>query len=195
MSRGWRNFRLIIGFVFVAIAVLVGWQVIEGLAERQTAWAARVDLPRGLRLSFSDISEVPVSLGASSAFHWLGKKPPVGQVITTDVRAGQLLLRSSVAQQLGESVRLVTVGVEPDHAPLVTKRGDVVDVYSVEEEELRPKLVLSGVVVDGVADAPSGLGGFASTRVSLLVSSDEVVNLVNANRLGRVDLVLHADKP
>jgi hypothetical protein len=190
-SRRWRDIRVIAGLVFIALAVLIGWQVIDGLADRDTAWAARVDLPSGLVIDADDLLQVPVSLGGSSAAYWLGVDPPIGQVLTAGLKKGQLVMRGGLAMKPLLGARLVTVGVEPQHSPLATKRGDVVDLYSVEEEDEKTKLVLAGVIVAQVAEQPSGLGSLASGRISLLVDPEDVMKVVDANRAGRIDLVLH----
>ncbi len=190
--RRWRDIRVATGLVFIALAVLIGWQVIEGLADRDTAWAARVDLPAGLPIAANDLVQVPVSLGGSSGAYWLGVEPPIGQVITADLKEGQLVMRSGVALKPLVGARLVTVGVEPQHSPLATKRGDVIDLYSVEEDASEAKLVLAGVIVAQVAEQSSGLGSLASGRISLLIDPQDVLKVVDANRAGRIDLVLHS---
>lgn len=190
--RRWRDIRVATGLAFIALAVLIGWQVIEGLADRDTAWAARVDLPAGLPITANDLVQVPVSLGGSSGAYWLGVEPPIGQVVTADLKEGQLVMRSGVALKPLVGARLVTVGVEPQHSPLATKRGDVIDLYSVEEDASEAKLVLAGVIVAQVAEQSSGLGSLASGRISLLIDPQDVLKVVDANRAGRIDLVLHS---
>lgn len=190
----WREIRLLAGLLFVALAVVIGWRVIDGLANRDLAWAARIKLPAGVPLAANDLIEVPVLLGLSSGSYWLGSKPPIGQLLAFELSAGQLLASNGLIDESIAPIRLVTVGVEPKHAPLSAKRGDVVDIYSFVEEDSMPILILSAVPVVDVADEPGGLGGLTSGRVSLLIKPEEVIDVVNANRIGRIDLVLHGYK-
>jgi hypothetical protein len=68
----------------------------------------------------------------------------------------------------------------------------VIDLYSVEEDASEAKLVLAGVIVAQVAEQSSGLGSLASGRISLLIDPQDVLKVVDANRAGRIDLVLHS---
>ena len=193
-NKRWRDIRLVGGVIFVALAVLIGWRVMTGLAERDTAWVAQIDLAEGLPLSANDLAPVPVLLESTRDTYWLGEKPPTGQVLTARVLAGHLLPKDSLALHQLEQVRFVTVGVEPRHSPLATKRGDIVDVYSSESEESAPTLIVSSVPVTDVSDEAGGLGSWSNGRVSLLIEPAQVVEVLKANRLGRIDLVLHGVK-
>ena len=189
--RRWREVRLAAGLAMVALAVILGWQITKGLADRDMAWVAARDLPAGIVLERSDIYEVQVLLGASGNAYHVNTEPPVGEVLEGLVQKGELIPRRQGNLPDDTSARLVTVGVQVDHAPLQLKRGDLVDVWIFIEDETKVDLVLSGVIVGQVDEDSASFGDLAAKRASLLVTFDESKKLVEAGRLGVFDLVLH----
>ena len=178
----------------VAIAVILGWQITKGLANRDMAWVAARNLPAGIVLERSDLNEVQMLLGPSANAYYLNVEPPVGVVLNRFVQQGELIPRSEGRVGNDDSARLVTVGVQVEHAPLQLKRGDLVDVWVFIEDEMKLELVLPQVIVDEVDDDGASFGDFAAKRVSLLVDFDGSKKLVQAGRLGVFDLVLHGGK-
>jgi hypothetical protein len=89
--------------------------------------------------------------------------------------------------------RLVTVPVDPLHAPMALLAGDVVDVWSMPRPDAaadaadRPELVLAAAVVASADEGAVGLGG--EVGVVLEVPVDLVPAVVAATRRGVVDLV------
>lgn len=187
--------RLAAGLAMVAIAVILGWQITKGLANRDMAWVAARNLPAGIVLGRSDLNEVQMLLGPSANAYYLNVEPPVGVVLNRFVRQGELIPRSERRSGDDNPARLVTVGVQVEHTPLQLKRGDLVDVWVFIEDEMKLELVLSQVIVDEVDDDGASFGDFAAKRVSLLVDFDGSKKLVEAGRLGVFDLVLHGGKP
>ena len=87
--------------------------------------------------------------------------------------------------------RLITVPVEPVHAPTDVAHGDRVDVYSSPRDAATAggssRLVLTGALVEQVStDIDSARGELA---VVLDVRADQAALVVNAVRTGVLDLV------
>jgi hypothetical protein len=190
-TRRWREVRLAAGLALVAAAVILGWQITKGLSDRDMAWVAVNDLPAGLVLRDVDVTERQVLLGESADAYYVNAQAPIGEVIGQPLRKGELIPRRQAESLEAEVPRLVTVGVQVEHAPLKVKRGDLVDVWVFIEDKATVELVLSEVIVDGFDDENASFGDFAAKKMSLLVDFDSSKKLVEAGRAGVFDIVLH----
>ncbi|MEZ5117128.1 MAG: hypothetical protein R2737_12760 [Candidatus Nanopelagicales bacterium] len=188
----WRDGRVLLGLVLVAVCVLVGVRVVSGADERTLVWAAARDLPAGAPLTPDAVVAVPVALGDREGAYLAGTSVPDGTLLD-GVRAGELVPLAAVgATGALADRRLVTVPVEPLHVPSAVGAGDVVDVWVTPREEVdssaaQPRRVLSEAIVAEVAlDA---VGAVGEVGVVLDVPADLAVDVVAAIRSGAVDLV------
>lgn len=126
----WLNVRLIAGLLLVLVSVVVGARVITGADSSDTVWAAAADLAAGTVLTEGDLRTVSVRLADSGDAYLLTSVDPVGRVLTSPIRAGELLPRSVVA----ETSTLVDIAlpIAAGYVPPSLHRGQLVDVYALD---------------------------------------------------------------
>lgn len=187
--RRWADLRLWMGVVLVVVAMFAGARLLSHGTQTVAVWQAERDLSVGSQ--DWQLRPVSVSLGAASGDYIPATEQPRGS-LRVPVAAGELLPRSAFVTESHGPTRTVTVGVDPLHAPIDLRPGDVVDVWSTPgsnsaDADLVPTLVLEKVSVEQVGDGAVGMGG--QLAVVLRVHPGEVTNLVRAARAGAVDLV------
>jgi hypothetical protein len=179
----------------VVLSVVLGARVLASADDRVQVWSLASPLSAGTTLDASDLVAVPVALDDLAAYV-PASTYLVGQVLRRDVGAGELLPSAAVGEGGAVDRRLVTVPVDPLHAPPGLARGERVDVYVTPADgaavgsgvDVLPSLVLEGALVDdpGAADA-SGVTELVG--VVLDVSAADADRAVAAARAGDVDLV------
>jgi hypothetical protein len=179
--------RLWLGLVLVVGAMLAGAVVMSAGRDTVSVLRATRDLAAGSSPADFDVVQVDRALVRDV---YVASDLPGDAVLRWPVHAGELLARGTLAQPRAESVRRVTVPVEPLHAPAALNGGDRVDVWaspgSSSSDRAAPRLVLPSALVRSVA-ADAGVGG--ELGVVLDVPVDCVADVVEATRAGVVDLV------
>lgn len=117
-----------------------------------------------------------------------------GAVLRWPLTAGELVPAGALAGGATEASRLVSVPVDPLHAPAGLEVGDVVDVWVTDRGEAglasgpsTPELVLGAVRVTAVVT--DGVGFAGGWGVELAVPQAQVERVVAASRTGVLDLV------
>lgn len=187
----WRDARVLLGVGLVAGCVLLGVRVTTAGDASVQVWRATRDLAAGATPTLADLEAVAVPAGDVAAAYLAADGAPDGR-LSRDLGAGELVPAAAVVVGAPADVRVVTVPVEPLHAPTDLAAGDRVDVWSTPREDVdsglaRPALVRSGVLVLGVDAGTTGLAG--EVGVALEVPAAVAVDLVAAVRSGAVDLV------
>ncbi len=182
------DLRLWLGVVLVAMATLLGAKVLTAGDDSVTVWQASRDLSIGSQAA--DLEPVSVAR-VTAGDRYVRTDEPVEGVLRWPVAAGELLPRSALVDPSVRSTRLVTVAVDPLHAPAALRAGDLVDVWATERAAAdagaaRPALVLQSVPVAGATDEAMGVGG--EVGVVLDVPADLVDEIVSASRSGVLDL-------
>ncbi len=143
-----------------------------------------------------DLVAVPAAAGTVTAY--VSQATDVtGRTLARDVGVGELLPAAALTDAATADRRMVTVPVDPLHAPPALSRGERVDVYvspkdgaSVGQDGVTvlPTLVLAGALVadPGVADTA---GTTSQLGVVLDVGARDAGRAVAAARGGDVDLV------
>lgn len=195
LRAGRRDLRLAAGVALVVVSVVLGARLLAAADDRVQVWSLAAPLAAGTTLEDGDLVAVPVALDDLAAYVGGGTEV-VGRVLLRDVAAGELLPAAAVGDGDPADRRLVTVPVDPLHAPPGLARGERVDVYVTPADgaavgsgvDVLPSLALAGVLVDdpGTADA-SGVTDLLG--VVLDVSSADADRAVAAARAGDVDLV------
>lgn len=180
----WSDTRLWLGVVLIAVSVLIGSRVMATSEQTTTAWRATRDLAPGAAPA---VEPVTVALGVLSDAYASGSVPPVGRMRVA-VPAGTLLPADAVIVDPEPEHRLVTVGVEPLHAPVGLAAGDVVDVWASAADTGAARLVRSAVLVHEVAAELDGASG--RLAIVLEVPPTDVGALVGAGHGSVLDLVL-----
>lgn len=195
LRGGGRDLRLGVGVLLVLVSVVLGARLVSAADDRIEVWSLAAPLSAGSTLGSDDLVAVPVALTDLSAYVVAGTDV-VGQVLRRDVEAGELLPAAAVGEGQPGTRRLVTVPVDPLHAPPALARGERVDVYVTPPDgavvgagvDVLPSLVLEAVLVaePGAADAS---GVTDQLGVVLDVAAADADRAVAAARAGDVDLV------
>ncbi len=191
---GGRDLRLALGVVLVLASVVLGARLVSAADDRTEVWALTGPLSAGTTLTAEDV--VPVAVALEDLGPYVGSGTDVeGGVLTRDVAAGELLPAGALHDGAVAPRRLVTVPVDPLHAPPGLARGERVDLYvtpsdgaTLGDVEVVPTLVLAAALVaDPGGLDPSGL----SDRVGVVldVAASEAERAVAAARAGDLDLV------
>jgi hypothetical protein len=182
--------------VLVLVAVVAGSRLVSSSGDRVGVWALRTPLAAGTTLRADDL--VVAHVGADDVSAYVSDSSAVaGKLLTRDVGAGELLPASAISRGAPAERRLVTVPVDPLHAPPGLARGERVDVYVSPKDgtslgqggaTVLPTLVLAAALV---ADPGAADPGGASTQLGVVldVAARDADHAVAAARGGDVDLV------
>lgn len=186
--------RLWLGLVLVVGSMFAGAHLMSRDAPTVTVWQASRDLSAGAPAAH--VQPVTVALGSVSADYLPIEEQPVGQ-LRFPIAEGELIPRSALIEANDEPTRIVTVGVDPLHAPIELAAGDRVDVWSTPSDTpmsgpvsatdgtLGPTLVLENVLVEVVSADSMG----SRLAVVVRVAPEDVATVVQASRSGVIDLV------
>lgn len=189
-NNGWRQPRFVVGCALIVGSVLVGALIVGGADERVVVWSARHDLAAGTVVAADDLVAVPVAMDQAQRYLDAAESAVVGRRLGRAVGQDELIAITAVGAAQADH-RLITVPVEPVHAPTDLAHGDRVDVYSSPRDAATAggssKLVLTNALVEKVStDVDSARGELA---VVLDVRADQAAAIVNAVRTGVLDLV------
>jgi hypothetical protein len=199
---GWRDPRLVLGVVIVAVCVLAGARVLASADDTTAVWAARHDLSRGAPIEQGDLAVARVHLTGSAAGRYLpaSARLAVGTTASHDVAAGELLARSAITS--GSHVDLVEVplSLAPDDLPASVRQGARVDVWvtpkaGTSDGPARARLALEDVVVVAVPSTEDSLAPRTTQQVIVGVEEARSGDLAQALGLlsdGRVVLTRRA---
>ncbi len=186
----WRDPRLAAGIGLVACSVVAGSWVVASADDRVTVWAAARDLASGTEVRVDDLTAVSVRLDAASQYLAASSTEVFGRRVVRSIASGELVPVSAIGTSTTPR-RLVTVPVEPMHAPTGLAHGDLVDIYVSPRDAAfdggQSRLVLgNALVADANVNTDSASGEIA---VVIDVTPEQAAALVSAGRSGVIDLV------
>jgi hypothetical protein len=172
---GWRDPRLWVGILIVALSVVAGARVLASADDSVGVWAAAHDLGAGDDVSAEDLVVRRVRFDdAGDLDHYFAADAsvPTDQQLLRGVGAGELLPRAAVGAEDGDELLQLPVAVDPEQLPPSVAAGSVVDIYLVPTAGSE-----CGVACDGrpvlsevpVVDASAVDDGFAASGKSQLV--------------------------
>ena len=182
-SQWFRDWRLWLGMGLLVGSMLVGAWLVSAPDGSTMVWRAARDLPVG---ATPEVVAVPVALGSVADDYWSADTPVSGTMLLP-VSAGALLPKAAVGPVTSRNQRLVTIPVDPLHAPVPLEVGDVVELWITPEDTGTPQLVLRNAVVTEVSTERVGIGG--EMAVVLQVNPIDAAAVVAAAHAGAVDLV------
>lgn len=206
----WLDVRLVLGVLFVLLAVVIGARVLASADDSTRVWGLTRDLAPGAVLGTEDLQRVQVRLFEADERYvsaTAGADAPTGYVLTRALGEGELLPRAALRDPRAPTpdLREVSVPVESGHLPANLSAGQLVDVYvtrasgvthepgrrtdaaSPPRQSAGPtELVLRQVPVLARSGQDRGVNAQA---VVLAVPAEQVAGLVEALRAGPVDLV------
>lgn len=174
----WRDPRLIVGLVLVALSVAGCWQLVRAARATTEVFAAAVDLPAGARVSAADVTTTEVKLSsAGQRYLHAGNAWPKHLVALRTVAAGELIPASAVGDADALRGRSVIVHVTGPLADGIVP-GARVDLWAVErrddEKKSPPERIARNVRIVSLHEPKSGFGLDKSMGVELLVDAADV---------------------
>jgi hypothetical protein len=187
-SPGWRDPRLLVGVVIVAVCVLLGARVLAGADDTVAVWSVRHDVPMGSALQRDHVEAVRVHFTDGGADRYLPASSvlPAGTTVSREVLAGELLPRSALAGEPVVDLVEVPLSVAPDDLPASVRRGATVDVWvtpavpATGEERARARLALDDVVVVAVPSSSDSLAPRTTQQVIVGVEEARTGDLADA---------------
>ena len=189
-TPAWRQPRFVVGCALIVASVLLGAVTVGGADDRVTVWASTHDLAAGTVVSDEDLAPVAVALDQAGRYLSASETSVFGRRISRAIGKDELVALSAIAAPDIDS-RLITVPVEPVHAPTDLAHGDRVDIYSSPRDAATAggssRLVLTNALVSQLStDVDTARGELA---VVLDVRADQAGAIVTAARTGVLDLV------
>ena len=190
-AAGWRDPRLAVGVVIVALSVLLGARLFAAADDTVAVWSLREHVPAGAVLGAGDLQVARVHLGDSVIDRYVPADDRLagGTVAAHDLDAGELLPRSAVVPAGERPLVEVPLSVAPDDLPASVVRGSTVDVWvtpaaSAPGDHPRARLALHDVLVVAVPDAADSLA--PRTTQQVIVGLDETDADLLADALGQL---------
>lgn len=187
------NSKLTLAIVLFAASLISTFTMVSFSNSGQPFWVATADFAAGHQLSTGDMHLETLKLGSSSAQYLDKSRDPVGQMLSNNVKAGEILAVSKVsALGLGIAHSAVPLSIRGVDVATGVFAGDLVDIYWVldtqnSEPAQDPILILGSVSVTNADSKNKNFG----TDVAITVSVEEtqVLRLLAATTQGRLVVV------
>jgi hypothetical protein len=191
VQRPWRDPRLVVGVLLVALSVVLGARLLAGADDSVAVWAARTGLRAGQPVGAADLVRRQVGFtDRSDADRYLSADRPVpaGTTLARDVGPGELLPRAALAGASAPAATEVPVAVDADAVPATVRAGSVVDVWVAPRADgsaTAPgggtaQRVFDDVVVVSAPRSAPALGPSATRQVIVGVDGDQEAHLPEA---------------
>lgn len=183
----WRDPRLVVGVVIVALAVALGSWAVSSAGRTVPVYAADGTLTPGEPVDVEQLRTVDVRLGSGSELYLRADEDlPDDLVALRVVDEGELVARAALGDAADVPVRSVAVPVDQAVSERIAP-GAVVDLWSVPEAPAGgtqaaadPAPLVSGAVVEQVDAAGSGLVVDGGATLHVLVDEGELPDVLKA---------------
>jgi hypothetical protein len=175
----WRDPRLLVGLVLIAVAVAAVVAIVQRADTTQPFYAATRDLAPGTVLGDDDL--VIVHVRVSQGEYVPQSDAVAGRVIGRTIGAGELIPTSALVDGDSYSARSIAVETSMPLADGVGV-GSTVDLWVtvVDDAGARSTMVGSGLAVTDVREAQSTLGGTGGQTVYVAVPLGDVPKVLDA---------------
>ena len=133
-APGWRDPRLWVGIVIVAVSVVAGARLLSAADDTVSVWSVAADVGAGDALTPDDLVTTRVRFadaGDLAGYFKVDDRLPTDLEVTRGVGAGELLPRAAVGAAGSTGTLQVPVAVDAEQVPGSVAAGSVVDVYLV----------------------------------------------------------------
>ncbi|GAB2445883.1 hypothetical protein GCM10027062_28590 [Nocardioides hungaricus] len=184
---GWRDPRLWVGVLIVAVSVVAGSRLLAAADDTVTVWSVSADAGPGARLDPDDLEPTRVRFadeGDLAGYLSVDDELPADPVLLRGVGAGELLPRAALgtAETTADTVEL-PIAVDTEQVPPAVQAGSVVSVYLIGS---RGGPLLEEVTVVDAPPLESTFGTATGRRqLVLAVPADAAAAFLAA--LGRVE--------
>jgi hypothetical protein len=184
---GWRDPRLWVGILLVAVSVVAGARLLSSADDTVTVWAAARDMGAGDTVSDGDLVPRRVRFGDSTDLdRYFGADAPVPDdlQLLRGIGEGELLPRTAVGAIAGSSLLQLPVAVDAALVPPSVAAGSVVDLYVLPAgggncpAGCAP--VLDGVTVISASPVDEGFGGSGQRQLVLGVADEDAQHYFSA---------------
>jgi hypothetical protein len=192
----WRDPRLVIGIVVVAVSVLAGGYLFADADRTVGVWAVRADMESGTSIGPADLvpREIRFTDPADADRYLSADSPlPPGTTLSRDVGAGELLPRAALGTGAPTALVEVPLSTAAELVPATVREGSVVDVWVTPDEQVdRPRstLVLHDVRVVAVPAPGSSLAPSSTRQVIVGVPPDQESRLARSLGLASTGTVV-----
>lgn len=182
---GWRDPRLLIGLLLVALSVTGVVALVQTIDERQGYWAASKDIVPGAQVTAEDFHIVQASISESAEHYWKADKQlPPEFLVSSTILQGELLTQRQVAESDPDGRQQVGVRVSEDMPASVTI-GSRVDVWVAAAREdgrgyEEPTKMISNAEVTGTDNNTSAFAAANTTTVYVMLAQDAVPPVLDA---------------
>ncbi|WP_418276235.1 hypothetical protein ACNHYB_15370 [Isoptericola jiangsuensis] len=182
----WRDPRLVVGVLLVALSVALGSWVVANADRTVPVYVAAGTLTPGEPVDADRLRVVDVNLGAEETRYLRADQAlPTEQVALRVVADGELVAAAALGAADEVDVRAVAVPVSSGLSERITA-GALVDLWFVPEgdtgegDAAEPAPIVSGVVVEQVDVADSGLVVASQGTLQVLVGVDDLPAVLSA---------------
>lgn len=182
---GWRDPRLIVGILLVVVAVAGVLTLLSLQNKTVPVYVANQDISMGEKIESSGLDVVDVRLDSVQDHYLTAREAPAeGLQANTLIRSGELVPMASIGGRDPQGRKPLSVELSRD-LPVAVAVGTRVDVWSAERgansttyEE--PKKLLETVEVSAIHELDSGFGGTSGQVVELLVTDEDLPDMISA---------------
>jgi len=194
---GWRDPRLIIGVILMALGIGIGSIVVSSASNTVSVYVAKGALPAGQALGPEDVLTQQVRIPDHQATYltpeiatqyWWNEGPRIARSIGPGEVIPLAALTNANIHDLRPVVFTVTTGI--DHISV----GSVVDLWHVSDvnSEDRPRELAAGLEVSAISDDAGPLSISGAASVTVLVPISQLEEVLNAkSSAGSIELVQH----
>lgn len=175
---GWRDPRLLIGLLLIAISVTAVTAVVTSADETSPYYAARDTLTPGTVITRDDVRVVRARLEAGD--YVAADQEPWGKVVTRVVGKGELLPVGALAHADDFASRTVAVRTSLPLAEGIDA-GSLVDIYlTTEGDKPSTSIVARGLTVESVEHGKGSFAGTTVETVYAVVPTGDIEGLLDA---------------
>jgi Flp pilus assembly protein CpaB len=169
----WKDGRLVLGVLLVAITALAGAKLLSSADDTTTVWAADRDLPAGTKLTSDDLTSKRVRFTSSDeAERYVDADANLkGLVVVRAIGAGEFVPREAAVTQTENDHTELPLSVAAGRLPSDTAVGDQVDVWVVPKDQDQPAKKLWDTIRVVQVDTVKGVAG-GTARRQVLVGLD-----------------------
>ena len=182
---GWRDPRLIVGILLVVVAVAGVLTLLSVQNKTVPVYVANQDISMGEKVESTGLDIVDVRLD-SVQDHYLTAQEALAEGLqaNTLIRSGELVPLASLGGSDPQGRKPLSVELSKD-LPVAVAVGTRVDVWAAERGANSttfedPKKLLETVEVSAIHELDSGFGGTSGQVVELLVSDEDLPDMISA---------------
>lgn len=169
-APGWRDPRMWVGIVLVAVSVVAGARLVGGSDDSVQVWALARDVPAGQELSADDLVAARVSFarpGQVDSYLRVDRTLPAQLHLVRPLAAGELVPAAAFGEPDLAGLAEVSLSLDAAQVPTGVEAGSLLDVWVIGEPERgrsRAEEVLTDVRVLAAPRPQESFGSVSGSR-------------------------------